>query len=299
MQPGDESQPVAVRVTWRRSDAIAGIEPEGWITCFFLPRSQTNGAWQIDMMDTQKYGKMRRYDVQQLYKLRWLNQNYIPKLEEGETPSPPGQILWLYGLQQTINALTLGCLYALLAVGFTIIYDVTRAVNLAFGDLYMVGAFVTYISYVVVAANGGSFDWAVGAWCCCWRSAPARPQAGVTDRVAFRHMRRGATTVPLVASIGIALIFRDVVRLAQGPKAKWMPPTARHHLAVPRRAMATTSICAKGIWRSGWRRRRSPLASGGSGGIPSSGAAIAPRRRTGAWPRCSASTSTRRSGSAS
>jgi branched-chain amino acid transport system permease protein len=225
LQPGNESQPVAVRVTWHRSDAAAGADPEGWITCFFLPRSQTGGAWQIDMMDTQKYGKMRRYDVQQLYKLRWLNRNYIPKLEEGATPASPQQILWLYGLQQTINALTLGCLYALLAVGFTIIYDVTRAVNLAFGDLYMVGAFVTYISYVVVAANGGTFDWTVGGIVLLLAVGTCAAASWTTDRIAFRHMRRGATTIPLVASIGIALIFRDIVRLSQGPKTKWMPPT--------------------------------------------------------------------------
>lgn len=225
VQPGDATQPVAVRVTWRRSDAAAGGEPEEWIACFFVPRSQTGGAWQIDMMDTQKYGKLSRYDVQQLYKLRWLNQNYIPKLEEGATPPPPASILWLYILQQTINALTLGCLYALLAVGFTIIYDVTRAVNLAFGELYMIGAFVTYICYVVVVANGGSFDWTVGAAVLLVAVGTCAAASWVTDRVAFRHMRRGATTVPMVASIGLALIFRDLVRLSQGPKSKWMPPT--------------------------------------------------------------------------
>lgn len=225
VQPGNENQPAAVRVTWHRSDAATGADPEGWITCFFLPRSQTSGAWQIDMMDTQKYGKMRRYDVQQLYKLRWLNQNYIPKLEEGTTEGSPEQILWLYVLQQTINALTLGCLYALLAVGFTIIYDVTRAVNLAFGDLYMVGAFVTYISYVVVAANGGTFNWTVGGIVLLLAVGTCAVASWTTDRIAFRHMRRGATTVPMVASIGIALIFRDLVRLSQGPKSKWMPPT--------------------------------------------------------------------------
>ncbi len=225
VQPGDANQPVAVRVTWRRSDAIADIEAEGWIICFFVPRSQTRGAWQIDMMDTQKYGKLRRYDVQQLYKLRWINQHDLPKLAPGETPPPPRQVVWLYGLQQTINALTLGCLYALLAVGFTIIYDVTRAVNLAFGDLYMVGAFVTYISYVVVVANGGTFDWTIGGIVLLVAVGTCAAASWTTDRIAFRHMRRGATTIPMVASIGIALVFRDVVRLSQGPKSKWMPPT--------------------------------------------------------------------------
>src|SRR5215475_10232830 len=137
IQPGTINQPVGVRISWQRSDAPAGTKLEGWIICFFLPRSETGGAWQIDGMDTQKYGKMRRYDVQQLYKLRWLNEHYIPNLQQNTPPEPPSQtILWLYFLQQTLNALTLGCLYALLAVGFTIVYNVTRIVNLAFGDLY-------------------------------------------------------------------------------------------------------------------------------------------------------------------
>ena len=60
-----------------------GGDPEGWIICFFLPRSETGGAWQIDLMDTQKYGKLKRYDVQQLYKLRWLNRALHPEPDAG------------------------------------------------------------------------------------------------------------------------------------------------------------------------------------------------------------------------
>jgi len=218
-------QPVAVRISWQRSDAQPGGDPEGWIICFFLPRSETGGAWQIDLMDTQKYGKLKRYDVQQLYKLRWLNENYIPKLTPEPTPTPAPAVMWLYFLQQTLNGLTLGCLYALLAVGFTIIYGITRIVNLAFGDLYMAGAFVTYICYVVVVAGGGHFTWPVLAATLLIGVGVCASAGWVMDRVAFRHMRRAPTTVPMVASIGLALILRDVVRLAQGPKAKWMPPT--------------------------------------------------------------------------
>src|SRR5262245_22029429 len=54
IQPGSFNQPVAVRLSWQRSDAPAGTKLEGWIICFFLPRSETGGAWQIDGMDTQK-----------------------------------------------------------------------------------------------------------------------------------------------------------------------------------------------------------------------------------------------------
>jgi branched-chain amino acid transport system permease protein len=218
-------QPVAVRISWQRSDAQPGGDPEGWIICFFLPRNETGGAWQIDLMDTQKYGKLKRYDVQQLYKLRWLNENYIPQLTPGATPPPEPAVIWLYFLQQTLNGLTLGCLYALLAVGFTVIYGITRIVNLAFGDLYMAGAFVTYICYVVVVTGGGQFSWLVVVAALLIGVGVCACAGWVMDRMAFRHMRRAPTTVPLVASIGIALIFRDVVRLAQGPKTRWMPPT--------------------------------------------------------------------------
>jgi branched-chain amino acid transport system permease protein len=226
VQPGNVNQPVGVRITWQRSDAPAGAKLEGWIICFFLPRSETGGAWQIDLMDTQKYGKLKRYDVQQLYKLRWLNEHYLPNLQQNTPPEPPSNtVLLLYFFQQTLNALTLGCLYALLAVGFTIVYNVTRIMNLAFGDLYMVGAFVTYICYVVVAVGGGGFAWPVAVIVLAVTVGVCAAASWVTDRVAFRHMRRAPTTVPMVASIGLAMIFRDVIRLSQGPKTRWMPPT--------------------------------------------------------------------------
>lgn len=219
------ADPVGVRITWRRSDAVQGADPTGWIICFFLPRSDTGGAWQIDGMDTQKYGKLRRYDVQQLYKLKWLHENDVAKRRAAQAQPLTPQVLALYVLQQSLNAITLGCLYALLAVAFTIVHNVTRIVNLAFGDLYMVGAFVTYLCWVVVTVGGGSFSWPVVAIVLAVSVGTCAVAGWVTERLAFRHMRQAPTTVPMVASIGLAMIFRDVVRLTQGPKTRWMPPT--------------------------------------------------------------------------
>ncbi len=221
-----ETLPAAVRITWTRSDAPAGADPQGWIVCFFLPRSETAGAWQIDGMDTQKYGKLKRYDVQQLYKLRWINENAIPKLQPGSAPVEMTPLVrGLYILQQTLNVITLGCLYALLAVAFTVVYNVTRIINLAFGDLYMIGAFVTYVSYVLVATGGGNFSLPVVAVALLVTVVTCALASWTTNRVAFTHMRRGPTTVPMVASIGLAMILREIVRLSQGAKTRWMPPT--------------------------------------------------------------------------
>jgi branched-chain amino acid transport system permease protein len=227
VQQGTVTEPVAVRVDWKRSDAAtSGIE-EGWIICFFLPRAEANGAWQIDAMDTQKYGKMRRYDVQQLYKLHWMNKYDLPNVAPGEREKPTPLAQALYFLQQTLNVITLGCLYALLAVAFTIVYNVTRVVNLAFGDLYMVGAYVTYISYVLVAVGGGTFSIPVIGIALLATIVTCALASWVTERLAFRPMRerQGPSTMPMVASIGLAIIFREIVRLTQGPKSRWMPPT--------------------------------------------------------------------------
>jgi branched-chain amino acid transport system permease protein len=214
------NEPVAVRLTWTRSDAT-GPDKEGWIICFFLPRSETKGLWQIDLVDSQKFGKMKRYEVQQLNKLLYL-QHHSNISPEGH-PAPTVWTPWLYYLQQTINGVTLGCLYALLAVAFTLIYGITRFINLAFGDLYMIGAFTTYIGYVLAVVSGANFTVlpiiAIG----CFVVASAAAAGWTVNRMVFSKVQSAATTVPLVASIAVAILLRETVRLLQGPRTRWMP----------------------------------------------------------------------------
>ncbi len=220
IQESDPTKPVGVRLTWTRSDAT-GPDKEGWIICFFLPRSETQGRWQIDLVDSQKFGKLKRYDVQQLYKLLYLRQhsNITPDFH----PAPTAWTPWLYYLQQTINAVTLGCLYALLAVGFTLIYGITRFINLAFGDLYMIGAFVTYIGYILTLISGSNFTFLPILLIGMFVIATGAIAGWTANRLVFGKMQAAATTVPLVASIALAIILREAVRLLQGPKTRWMP----------------------------------------------------------------------------
>jgi branched-chain amino acid transport system permease protein len=217
---GSFNEPVGVRLTWTRSDAT-GPNKEGWIICFFLPRSETNGLWQIDLVDSQKFGKLKRYDVQQLNKLLYLR-HHSNIVEEGH-PTPTVWTPWLYYLQQTINALTLGCLYALLAVAFTLIYGITRFINLAFGDLYMVGAFMTFIGYILTIASGANFTLLPIIFIGCFVMASGAAAGWTVNRLVFSKMQSAATTVPLVASIAVAIVFREAVRLLQGPRTRWMP----------------------------------------------------------------------------
>jgi branched-chain amino acid transport system permease protein len=220
VQQGAVTQPVAVRLTWTRSDAY-GTGNTGWIICFFLPRSETNGEWQIDLVDSQKFGKLKRYDVQQLNKLLYLRHH--SHVEENPHPQATAWTPYLYYLQQTLNAVTLGCLYALLAVGFTLIYGITRFINLAFGDLYMTAAFSTYVAYIVSVTSGIGFTFLpillIGAFIIGSSAA-----AGWTvNRLVFSKLQNAATTIPLVASIAVAIVFREAVRLLQGPRTQYMP----------------------------------------------------------------------------
>src|SRR5262249_13310492 len=109
--------------------------------------------WQMTQLDTSKYGMLRRYDIQQLYKLLRVMQ-YKPQEFPAAADTPMAHAL--YVLQQTVNGISLGCVYALIAFGFTLVYGITRVINFAFGEIYMLGAFLTLIAYVLAQAFGGS-----------------------------------------------------------------------------------------------------------------------------------------------
>ena len=213
-------QPAAVRLTWTRSDAY-GTDRTGWIICFFLPRSETQGRWQIDLVNSQKFGALKRYDVQQLNKLLYLRHH--SHVEENPHPKATVWTPYLYFLQQTLNGVTLGCLYALLAVGFTLIYGITRFINLAFGDLYMTAAFSTYVAYIVSVTSGIGFTFLPIVLIAVFIVASSGVAGWTVNRLVFSRLQGAATTIPLVASIGVAIFFREAVRLLQGPRTQYMP----------------------------------------------------------------------------
>src|SRR5580692_6676827 len=59
-----------------------------------------------------------------------------------------------YFLQQLINGLTLGAIYGLIAIGYTMVYGIIGMINFAHGEVYMIGAFVSFLTYLVLAGLG-------------------------------------------------------------------------------------------------------------------------------------------------
>lgn len=212
-QPTGTDGTVGVRLAW------PGDGREEWIICWFLPHLAEDLPWQMTQLDTSKYGMLRRYDIQQLYKLLRLQQHRSQEFSPAaDTPVATA----LYLLQQIINAGSLGCVYALIAIGFTLVYGITRVVNFAFGEIYMLGAFMTFIAAAVIQGLGGSI--AVSALLVILGGTAAIMAAyGLAmDRLVFRPLRQAPTTVALIAAVGLSLALKDSVRLLQGAKTRYL-----------------------------------------------------------------------------
>lgn len=117
-------------------------------------------------------------------------------------------MLWLLA-QQTLNGLIMGLVYALLALGLTISFGIGRVINFAHGELYMLGAFATYL-----AASRVGYVWGVGV------ALPAMVAAGfLLDRLVLRPLRtrKASLWAPFLATLAVSLIVQNAALAVFGP----------------------------------------------------------------------------------
>ncbi len=204
-----------VRLSWP-AETRGG---EDWIICWFLRRKSDAEAWQMTQLETSKYGLLRRYDIQQLYKLLRVQQ-YRPQAFSPAADSAQARALYI--LQQAINTISLGCVYGLIAIGFTLVYGITRVINFAFGEIYMLGAFTTFIAAIVIRALGGSLAVPALLLVLAGTAAIMAAYGWAMDRLVFLPLRTAPTTVALIAAVALSLTLKDFVRLLQGPKTRYL-----------------------------------------------------------------------------
>ncbi|WP_027855694.1 high-affinity branched-chain amino acid ABC transporter permease LivH [Marinobacterium litorale] len=130
----------------------------------------------------------------------------------------------LYFLQQIINGLTIGSTYALIAIGYTMVYGIIGMINFAHGEIYMIGSYVAFIvitgllgmgmvalpvvlfiALVVAMVVASSYGWAI-------------------ERVAYRPLRGSNRLIALISAIGMSIFLQNYVVLAQGSRDVAMPP---------------------------------------------------------------------------
>ena len=128
-------------------------------------------------------------------------------------------------IQQLINGLTLGSIYGLIAIGYTMVFGIIGMVNFAHGDVFMLSAFIALIVFLfltktlglgflplalVIVLLAGMALTSVWNW--------------TIERLAYRPLRGSFRLAPLISAIGMSTFLSNFVQVAQGPRNKPIAP---------------------------------------------------------------------------
>jgi branched-chain amino acid transport system permease protein len=118
---------------------------------------------------------------------------------------------WDVFIQLTINGLTLGSVYALIALGYTLVYGILKLLNFAHGDVFMIGAF---IGYGVLTALGGAIDPRVSVWVLITLMFLAAMIGSgflnvAVERFAYRPLRNAPRIAPLISALGVSFFLQN------------------------------------------------------------------------------------------
>ena len=140
-----------------------------------------------------------------------------------------------YFLQQLINGLTLGAVYGLIAIGYTMVYGIIGMINFAHGEIYMIGAFVTAITFTVLGLVG-TLPLALTLAIALIASMLVTGLYGWTvERVAYRPLRHAPRMAPLISAIGMSIFLQNYVQLLQGARVKTMAPVLQGSVTLMQR----------------------------------------------------------------
>jgi branched-chain amino acid transport system permease protein len=114
-------------------------------------------------------------------------------------------------LQQMINGLTLGSIYAVVALGYTMVYGIIQLINFAHGEVVMIGAMVAYTVIVALTGATPGLPPLVVVAAGVVAAVPACMAVGYTlERVAYRPLRRAPRLAPLITAIGLSIILQNL-----------------------------------------------------------------------------------------
>ena len=129
-----------------------------------------------------------------------------------------------YFLQQLINGISLGAIYGLIAVGYTMVYGIIGMINFAHGDIYMVGAFISLIGFLFMAVVGITFIPLALVIVLILAMIFTAIYGWTVERIAYRPLRGSTRLAPLISAIGMSIVLQNYVQIAQGARSKSIPP---------------------------------------------------------------------------
>jgi len=128
-------------------------------------------------------------------------------------------------VQQLINGITLGSIYGLIAIGYTMVFGIIGMVNFAHGDVFMVSAFVGLIAWLILTLWLGVTSPLVALVVMLVAAMALTSLVNwAIERIAYRPLRGSFRLAPLISAIGMSIFLSNFVQVAQGPRNKSIPP---------------------------------------------------------------------------
>ncbi|WP_370678669.1 high-affinity branched-chain amino acid ABC transporter permease LivH [Comamonas sp. GB3 AK4-5] len=126
-------------------------------------------------------------------------------------------------IQQLFNGLSLGAIYALIAIGYTMVYGIIGMINFAHGDIYMLGAYVGLVTLSAVGTQGALPIWAIIALMLVVAAVITGVYGFAVEQVAYKPLRNSPRLVALISAIGMSIFLQNWVALGQGARDMAVP----------------------------------------------------------------------------
>lgn len=126
-------------------------------------------------------------------------------------------------LQQLINGLTLGSVYGLIAIGYTMVYGIIGMINFAHGEVYMISAYLAAISLALLAYFGIESFPLLMLGTLLFTIVVTGIYGFTIERIAYKPLRNSTRLAPLISAIGISLILQNYAQISQGARQQGVP----------------------------------------------------------------------------
>ena len=145
-------------------------------------------------------------------------------------------------VQQLINGITLGSIYGLIAIGYTMVFGIIGMVNFAHGDVFMVSTFIALIAFLILTQWLGVGSVALALFIVLIVAMVLTSLLNwAIERLAYRPLRGSFRLAPLISAIGMSIFLSNFVQVAQGPRNKSIPPLIPGEFIADARSTATRS----------------------------------------------------------
>lgn len=148
-------------------------------------------------------------------------------------------------LQQIVNGLTLGCVYAVVALGYTMVYGIIQLINFAHGEVVMIGAMVAFSTMM---AFGASHSAPPSIWLVILSTLAAIPVcmavAWTVERIAYKPLRKAPRLAPLITAIGVSIILQHLAMIIWSRNNLSFPqiPAVPYHITSTANGATITNV---------------------------------------------------------